>query len=219
MATATRAGTTTLGRTIAAHVASDGTRAAAHAVMLCGPAVAQRDLSDAIHSLCAIHGAVPALVDIVRDADVAPGARDWLDHAAHAIAIERAGLAALTAAVGPIPSTPAHAESEAAMIAQRHALMMLAGSSRAGCGLGAALGLLLDWQAIRRVMNAAAIRAGIVLPASALPDDDTADMLIVAVRPTAGVERAMMFGVEQLLAQHRGLWQLLDARASARDVG
>ncbi len=32
-----------------------------------------------------------------------------------------------------------------------------------------------------------------------------------------GVERAMLFGAEQFLAQHRGLWQLLEARASARD--
>ena len=41
---------------------------------------------------------------------------------------------------------------------------------------------------------------------------------LLAQSPTApGVERAMLFGAEQMLAQHRGLWHLLEARASARD--
>jgi hypothetical protein len=34
---------------------------------------------------------------------------------------------------------------------------------------------------------------------------------------TPATERAITFGAQQLLAQHRGLWSLLDARASARN--
>ena len=37
-----------------------------------------------------------------------------------------------------------------------------------------------------------------------------------AIEATASVERAMAFGAQQMLAQHRGLWQLLEARATAR---
>jgi len=31
-----------------------------------------------------------------------------------------------------------------------------------------------------------------------------------------GVERAMLFGAQQIATQHHGLWDLLDARARAR---
>ena len=36
----------------------------------------------------------------------------------------------------------------------------------------------------------------------------------LASSPT--VERAMLFGAEQLLLQHKGLWDILEARALAR---
>jgi hypothetical protein len=31
------------------------------------------------------------------------------------------------------------------------------------------------------------------------------------------MERAMLFGAQQVFAQHRGLWDLLEARTSARN--
>jgi hypothetical protein len=36
-------------------------------------------------------------------------------------------------------------------------------------------------------------------------------------RPAPSAERAMQFGAQQLLLQHRGLWDLLEARRDARD--
>ncbi len=43
-------------------------------------------------------------------------------------------------------------------------------------------------------------------------------MTVVDTLVREGVlERAMLFGAQQLFAQHRGLWDLLEARASARD--
>jgi hypothetical protein len=36
------------------------------------------------------------------------------------------------------------------------------------------------------------------------------------VSESASFERAMSFGAQQLLAQHRGLWDLLEARKAAR---
>ena len=38
-----------------------------------------------------------------------------------------------------------------------------------------------------------------------------------AVDAAPGVERALAFGAQQVLAQHRGLWALLESRAAARE--
>jgi hypothetical protein len=38
----------------------------------------------------------------------------------------------------------------------------------------------------------------------------------MAVADTPSFERAMSFGSQQLLAQHRGLWDLLESRQQAR---
>ena len=40
-----------------------------------------------------------------------------------------------------------------------------------------------------------------------------------AVNQLRGGAVPIVFGAQQLLAQHRGLWQLLEARASARQSG
>jgi len=41
-------------------------------------------------------------------------------------------------------------------------------------------------------------------------------MAVVEDAGPPALERAIMFGVQQLLVQHRGLWDLLEARAEAR---
>lgn len=183
---------------------------------VCGPQSTARDLADAVHLLCALHGAHPSVIDHALDHAV-PEAAAWLEESAAAFAEERALLARLTAAAGPIPSTPGQAESEAAVAAQRRALDMLAQSDRAGCATGAAMALVLDWRAMRAVLAATADRAGVELPVATLPiDADTATLAaMLGARPA--VERAMSFGAQQLLAQHRALWSLAEARKSARD--
>jgi hypothetical protein len=95
--------------------------------------------------------------------------------------------------------------------------MMLGDSERRGCALGAAIALALDWRAIRAMLDAAGARLDVPATPAQLPDLlETAD-LITALGNTSATERAMMFGAQQLLAQHRGLWDLLATRESVRE--
>ncbi|MDT8757900.1 hypothetical protein MZO42_04250 [Sphingomonas psychrotolerans] len=178
-----------------------------------------RDLADAAHFICVLHGRHPGVVDYALDHARVPLERDWLEAAAEAFATERAYLVRIVAAAGPLPSTPGHAESEAAAQAQRHALDMLAQSDRAGCAAGAALALAIDWATIRSVLDAVAERLGLPLPASTLPLAEETVSVVDALAREAMMERAMLFGAQQVFAQHRGLWDLLEARASARSRG
>jgi hypothetical protein len=174
-----------------------------------------RDLADAIHFIAHLHGRHPGVVDLARARPAGPQVRAWLDAAAEGFAEERAYLTRIVVAAGPLPSTPGQAESEATVVQARHALEMLARSERNGCSLGAALALVLDWRPIRAVIDAAAQRFGVSLTPPALPSARQTLGLIDAAESPA-VERAMTFGAQQLLVQHRGLWDLLEARAEAR---
>ena len=180
-----------------------------------GPTAA-RDLADAIHLLCALYGRHPGLIELAL-ANCAPGAvRDWLREASDAYERERLYLVRLTSAVGPLPSTPGAAETEAALVSQRHAIETLAKSERGGCALGAATALMADWPAVRGVLDRAAERMGVATPAVTLPD--TASVVAVIDRGCQSVAtvRALAFGGEQLLLQNCGLFDLLEARAAAR---
>ena len=198
-------------------VAADGTAADPHVRALLEPGSHPRDLSDAVHAICALHGRHPGVIDLAAGHAAGAAASAWLDRAADAFAAERSYLATIVAAAGPMPSTPGQAESEVAEAAQRHALDMLARSDRTGTALGAAAALVLDWQAIRRLLDVAASRFGIEPVAAALPREAATQQALGSVEG-AGPTRAIVFGAQQLLAQHRGLWQLLEARAAARAV-
>ena len=115
-----------------------------------------------------------------------------------------------------MPSTPGAAETEASLLAARHALETLANSERKGCALGAATALVVDWLTIRRMLDRVAARAGIDPPPATLPDDDSVVTAIEVASDTPASERALAFGGEQLLLQNRGLFDLLEARAAAR---
>lgn len=176
---------------------------------------AGRDLADAVHFIASLHGRHPGVIELARARPVADGVRAWLDGASQGFAEERAYLMRIVVAAGPLPSTAGQAESEAAVAGQRHALEMLASSDRNGCALGAAMALVLDWRPIRAVIDAAAQRYGVTLIPPGLPSTrQTLGLIDEAGSPA--VERAMMFGAQQLLVQHRGLWDLLEARAEAR---
>lgn len=218
MATQASAGFTRLGETIANLVEVDGTVAAPWPRHLQEPGVASRDLADAVHSLCALHGGMPGIVDNARDSAHLADATVWLDQAAVAFADERAWLATLVAAVGPLPSTPGAAASEAAIVTQRHALGQLARSDRTGCAIGAAAAFVIDWHPIRQLLDHVAIRLGVTLRPRAFADVISTTAMLDRCAAQAATERAITFGAQQLLAQHRGLWHLLEARASARRV-
>lgn len=195
---------------------SDGSAAHPHLLRLIRGAPAQRNLSDAVHALCAVHGHQPGMAEEARDHRSQAEALAWLEVAADGFVAERAYLAQLTAAVGPLPSTPGQAESEAALAGQRHALEMLARSDRAGCATGAVAALLHDWSAIRLVLDAAAMRFGVDVAPSLFPPAEESATIVAALGDSPARERAIAFGAQQLYAQHRGLLDLLEARASAR---
>jgi len=177
---------------------------------------AGRDLADAVHLLCAAHGRYPGLVAIAASHAADPFVQSWLKQAEEVFEEERSYLVRLTASVGPIPSTPGAAQSEASLVAARNAIETLGHSERDGCALGAACALLGDWRAVRAVLDRAASRAVVDLPPFELPaDGDIAKVLDHAATSPASA-RAMAFGTEQLLLQHRALFSLLEARAEAR---
>ena len=189
-------------------LATDGTAAHPHAARLAAPRAATRDLGDAVHALCSVHGAQPDLLSVAAAATADAGTREWLTMAAIGFAADRAALAQLVASAGPLPSTPGQAQSAAALAAERHALELLARSERTGVAAGAAAALIADWSAVRTILAVAAERFGTPLALPSLPDPAP----LLAAAP----ERAAAFGIQQLLAQHRGLWALLEARSSAR---
>ena len=92
----------------------------------------------------------------------------------------------------------------------------LALSERNGCALGAATALIGDWWPIRRLLDRAAARGGIDTPAPSLPDEASVVAVIDDLAGAAPAARALAFGGEQLLLQHRAVFDLLEARAEAR---
>lgn len=201
-----------------ARVAGDGCARHPHLTFLLesGGRYTGRDLSDAVHLLCNIHGRYPGLIEIALQRSPKGEAQSWLTRASEAFERERLYLVRLTAAIGPMPSTPGAAETESSLVAARHALETLALSERNGCALGAATALVGDWWPIRRVLDRAAARVGLECPAPSLPDEASIIEVIERASDTPASERALAFGGEQLLLQHRALLDLLEARAAAR---
>ena len=175
-----------------------------------------RDLSDTVHLLCSLHGRYPGLIEVALQRCPDGPIQSWLSRASEGFERERLYLVRLTAAVGPLPSTPGAAETEASLVAARHALETLALSERKGCALGAATALVGDWWPIRRLLDRAAARAGLQCPAPSLPDESSIVDVIGLSSDDPASERALSFGSEQLLLQHRALFDLLEARAAAR---
>ena len=177
---------------------------------------AARDLADAVHLLCSIHGRHPGMIEVALSLCPKGPAQAWLARAAEGFERERLYLVRLTSAVGPLPSTPGAAETEGTLASQRNALETLARSERKGCALGAATAMVGDWWPVRRMLDRAAARAGLDCPAPSLPDEASIVEVINAASEGPACDRALSFGAEQLLLQHRGLFDLLEARASAR---
>lgn len=150
--------------------------------------------------------------------DLGPGAKahPWLSDAADAFERERLYLLRLSATVEAMPSTAGAAETAAALVNQRGVLNTLMRSERTGCALGAAIALVIDWKALRRLLDRAAERVGIERRLVFLPDEAAAVRALNQMIVAPAIERAINFGSEQLLLQHRGFLDLLEARAGAR---
>jgi hypothetical protein len=96
---------------------------------------------------------------------------------------------------------------------------MLAQSERNGCALGAAVAVVLDWAEMRIALDAAARRFGVEAPPYRAADRAGIAALADSFGAALAAQRAMLFGAEQILHQHRGLWDLLEARHEARQAG
>lgn len=201
------------GGQVTARVAGvDGSTGNRHLARLLRPTSPLRDLGDLCHALCAIHGHRPDMIEGALENAVDPIEREWLAQAAEAFAAERHYLARLVAAAGPLPSTPGQAQCDAALLGLRNAFAMLARSGRSGCALGAVEALVMEWQVIRPVLDRAADRFGLRDARCTMPT------IFADIASTPALERAMAFGAQQLLVQHRGLWDLLESRSAARDA-
>ncbi len=213
-----KAGSAAIGERLLACVDEHGSAAHPYLksdALLRGPH-ASRNLSDAVHFLCMLHGRHPGVIDHAANRCVEPETRAWFNAATTAFAEERAFLARLSFAVGPTPSTPGAGDSESTVLGQRHAIEMLAQSERKGCALGAAVAVVVDWESIRPVLNTAALRFGLDVPVSHLCAAAEVSALAEAAITTAPLERALLFGANQIVLQHHGLWDLLEARQHAR---
>ena len=202
-----------------ARVAAEGAATHGHGrkQLACNAHDMTRDVADFVHLLCFLHGRHPTLVDAATARVPQGPQREWVLRASDAFEAERLAVVGLVSQVGPIPSTPGAAATETVVQAQRHAIETLAASERNGCALGAAAALLTDWTPFRALLDMVAARLSVDVPARKLPDAAHQEALVATVHG-AGAQRAFTFGVDQLLAQHRGLFDLLEARASARNA-
>lgn len=175
------------------------------------------DIADIAHFLCILHGRHPGVVDHAATRIAEPEARDWLVQAIEGFTAERAFITKLTVAAGPVSGVVVNDQSNATVLGQRKALDMLSQSDRKGCALGASFALVVDWQSFRPQLEQIAVRLGVEPRPHILPTNQSTQALKNILSQSTQVERAIGFGVDQILSQHRGLWQLLEARKNARD--
>lgn len=174
------------------------------------------DIADIAHFMCILHGSHPGVIDHAATKITEDAAREWLMQATDGFAAERSFLTKLTVAAGPISGVSADDPSNAAVLGQRKALEMLSQSDRNGCAIGAAMALVSDWHCIRKILEPIALRLGVEARFPILPNVEKTSDLKRELAETPALERALNFGSEQLLNQHRGLWQLLEARRNTR---
>jgi len=206
------------GEMLVALAASEGSASHpyTHSYELNADPLATRNLADVLHLLSMLHGPQPGLIELGSERNVLPEAADWFRQAAAGFAAERHYLTQLIVAAGPAPSTAGEADTAAAILDQRRAMETIVCSDRFGCGIGAIAALILDWQAIRAVLDTAATRIGISVPANQLPDDEATAHILSHLPIQPRLDRTLSFGARQLLLQHRGLWDVLEARKEAR---
>ena len=205
-------------RTLDDALAQGGSADHAHmAVLLDRDCVARAvDLADAAHYLCLLHGRFPGLIDYAATRTADPYVGQWLARACEAFVGERALLTRLTVAAGPITSTPGQDRCTPAIINLRGALNALSQSDRQGCALGAAFAMVLDWQAVRCVLDLIAARTGLDVRPSSLPTAQDTRQIASELSAERAIGRAIGFGASQMLLQHRQFWDMLEERAALR---
>lgn len=174
------------------------------------------DFADAAHHISLLHGHVPGVIDHAATRIADNAARDWVVRAVDGFGRERLYLNNIVVAAGPLPSTSGQDQVTAIVAQQCRALDMLAQSDRRGCAIGAAVALVLDWTAIRAILDLGAARLGVTPPHSTLPSAQETFEVLTTLEQEHPIGRAVQFGASQLLGQHRGVWDLLQARSLVR---
>lgn len=169
-------------------------------------------VADVAHFINISHGRHPGVIDYAAHKIVDDAARQWLIRAIDAFAIERAFLNALTVAAGPERRHSGENKIAALINGQAKNFEMLATSDRKGCPAGAAIAFAIDWQRTRPLLAAVALHVGLDVPPCTLPGPEECGDLAEKLGMSESYRRAMRFGAEQILAQQRGLWQLIAAR-------
>lgn len=181
------------------------------AVKLARPALT----ADIAHFLNVTHGRHPGIVDHAATKIVEQPAREWLVQAIDGFALERAFLNRLTVAAGPIHRHVGQDRVNAVVEAQARSTALLATSDRKGTAAGAAIAFVLDWLSTRPTLDRVAHALGMEPAPCLLPDEKRCLDLAIILGNSNALQRAMLFGCDQILAQQKGLWQLIAARHQA----
>lgn len=169
-------------------------------------------LADIAHFMHISHGRHPGVIDYaaLKIGDIA--ARDWLIQAIDGIAAERAFLNKLTVTAGPIRRLNGQDKVSAIVENQAKSFQMLSTSDRKGCPAGAVIAFIVDWHQTRNLLGMVADEIGVHPTPLLLPSVNSCAELAHQLDDGAAYRRAMAFGAQQILAQQRGLWQLIVAR-------
>lgn len=169
-------------------------------------------VADVAHFINISHGRHPGIIDYAAHKIPDDAARKWLISSIDAFAMERAFLNTLTVAAGPERRHNGENKVAALISGQAKNFEMLASSDRKGCPAGAAIAFVIDWQRSRPLLGAVALHVGLDVPPCRLPSADECSEIAEKLGTSESYRRAMRFGAEQILAQQRGLWQLIAAR-------
>lgn len=181
-------------------MATTASRSHPHAARVAGAFSDDPMLAEAVYFFTLLHAERPSAASVAASIDPSP----WLARFATAFESERDWLAHALVASGS-PRRIDRSRHEMLVRGQRDAMLTLARSDRAGCALGAVAALACDWPAVRATLSRDALREIDATIVDALADAATS-------RPA---QRAIGFGVAQMLAVHRSLWDLLEARQAA----
>ena len=169
-------------------------------------------IADIAHFMCVSHGRHPGIIEHAATKILDEEARQWFVTAIDGFIIEREYLNRLTVAAGPIRSHAGQDKVSALLAGQAKNFQMLATSDRNGTAAGAAIAFVLDWIASRQLLDSVAAAVDISVPELSLPDSNDCINFANAIAKSDKLVRAIGFGADQLLAQQRGLWQIVAAR-------
>jgi hypothetical protein len=171
-----------------------------HAARVAAAAADDPARVEAVHFFTLLHAERPSAAAAAAAADP----HRWVARFAEQFEEDRRWLAR-AAIAGAAPSRSGLTRHELLVRSQREAMLTLAKSDRVGCALGAVSALAADWPAVRATLAQQPPRE---------IDPRIVDSLEAAAMSPAA-RRAIGFGVAQMLAVHRTLWDLLEARQAA----